>query len=152
MRLFVEVARSTFRRATTYRWATFAGVVTNTVFGFILAYVLLAVFAKRGTVGGFDATDAVTFTFVAQGLLMVVGVFGNVEMSERVRTGDVAVDLCRPYDFQSWWLAVHYGKAPFSSWWRRCSSRPPSWPPSPSSSVNHRPRTGHRRRECEDPP
>lgn len=113
MRLYVEVARLSFRRATTYRWATLAGVVTNTVFGFILAYVLLAVFAERGTIGGFDATDAMTFTFVTQGLLMAVGIFGSVEMAERIRTGDVAVDLCRPYDFQVWWLAVHYGRAPF---------------------------------------
>ena len=113
VRLYVEVARSTFRRVTTYRGATFAGVVTNTVFGFILAYVLLAVFNERGTVGSFDATDAVTYVFVTQALLMVVGVFGNLEMAERIRTGDVAVDLCRPYDFQGWWLAVHYGKAPF---------------------------------------
>lgn len=112
-RLYLEVGRSTFRRVTTYRAATLAGVVTNTVFGFILAYVLLAVFRERGTVGGFDATDAVTFVFVTQGMLMVIGIFGNFEMAERVRTGDVAVDLCRPYDFQAWWLAVHYGKAPF---------------------------------------
>ena len=113
MRLYVEVARSTFRRVTTYRGATFAGVVTNTVFGFILAYVLLAVFRERHTVGSFDTRDAVTFVFVTQGLLMVVGIFGNLEMAERIRTGDVAVDLCRPYDFQAWWIAVHYGKAPF---------------------------------------
>jgi ABC-2 type transport system permease protein len=113
VRLYVEVARSTFRRVTTYRAATVAGVVTNTVFGFILAYVLLAVFRQRGTVGGFDATDAVTFVFVTQGMLMVIGIFGNFEMAERIRTGDVAIDLSRPYDFQAWWLAVHYGKAPF---------------------------------------
>lgn len=113
VRLYLEVARSTFRRVTTYRGATFAGVVTNTIFGFILAYVLLAVFEQRPTVGGFDATDAVTFVFVTQGLLMVVGIFGNLEMADRIRTGDVAVDLCRPYDFQAWWIAVHYGKAPF---------------------------------------
>ena len=112
-RLYLEVARSTFRRVTTYRGATFAGVVTNTIFGFILAYVLLAVFRERGSTGGFDAKDAVTFVFVTQGLLMVVGIFGNLEMAERIRTGDVAVDLCRPYDFQAWWIAVHYGKAPF---------------------------------------
>ena len=64
-RLYVEVARSTFRRVTTYRGATLAGVVTNTVCGFILAYVLLAVFRERTIVGGFDATDAVTFSATA---------------------------------------------------------------------------------------
>ncbi len=119
MRLYWEVARTTARRLATYRAATFAGVVTNTVFGFILSYVLLAVFRQRPDIDGFDATDAVTFTFVAQGMLMVIGIFGNDnEQAERVRTGEVALDLCRPYDYQGWWAAVAYGKALFY-WWAR---------------------------------
>src|SRR5688572_25956183 len=97
----------------TYRGATVAGVFTNTIFGFILAYVLLAVFDQDPSIGGFDAIDAVTFTFVVQGLLMPIGVFGTTDMAERIRTGEVAVDLSRPYDFQLWWAAVAYGKAAF---------------------------------------
>ena len=58
MRLYWEVARTTARRLATYRAATFAGVVTNTVFGFILSYVLLAVFRERPDIDGFDAVDA----------------------------------------------------------------------------------------------
>lgn len=118
MRLYVEIARATHRRMSTYRGATFAGVFTNTVFGFILAYVLLAVFRARPTIGGFDAVDAVTFTFVTQGMLMVVGIFGDSEQSERIRTGEVAIDLARPYDYQGWWAAVAYGKAAFYSVFR----------------------------------
>lgn len=103
----------------TYRGATLAGVVTNTAFGFILSYVLLAVFRERGVVDGFDATDAVTFTFVAQGLLMPVGLFGSDrEMAERILTGEVAMDLSRPYDYQGWWAAVALGKAWFYVWAR----------------------------------
>jgi ABC-2 type transport system permease protein len=112
-RLYLEVARATTRRLTTYRGATIAGIFTNTIFGFILAYVLLAVFRERPDIGGFDAVDAVTFTFVTQGLLMPIGIFGTVDMAERIRTGEVAVDLSRPYDFQLWWAAVAYGKAAF---------------------------------------
>jgi ABC-2 type transport system permease protein len=119
MRLYWEVARATARRMATYRGAAFAGLVTNTVFGFILSYVLLAVYRERASVDGFDATDAVTFTFVAQGLLMVVGIFGtDMEMAERIRTGEVAMDLSRPYDFQGWWAAVAYGKSFFYAWAR----------------------------------
>lgn len=118
MRLYWEVARTTARRLSTYRAATFAGVVTNTVFGFILSYALLAVFEQRPDVGGFDARDAVTFTFVTQGMLMVIGVFGNNEQAERVKTGEVALDLCRPYDYQGWWAAVAYGKGSFYAWAR----------------------------------
>ena len=119
MRLYWEVARTTARRMATYRGATLAGIVTNTVFGFILSYVLLAVFRERPNIGGFDATDAVTFTFVTQGLLMVVGIFGTErEMAERIQTGEVAMDLSRPYDYQGWWAAAAYGKAFFYTWAR----------------------------------
>jgi ABC-2 type transport system permease protein len=119
VRLYWEVARTTARRLATYRAATLAGVVTNTIFGFILSYVLLAVFRERPEIDGFDAVDAVTFTFVTQGMLMVVGIFGtDLEQAERVRTGEVALDLCRPYDYQGWWAAVAYGRALYYSWAR----------------------------------
>jgi len=96
----------------TYRAATVAGVFTNTVFGFILAYVMLAVFEERPTIGGFDAVDAVTFTFVAQGMYaLTVGYFSAVELADRIKSGEVAVDLTRPYDFQGWWAAAGYGRA-----------------------------------------
>ncbi len=113
MRLYLEVARRTFRRIATYRGATVAGVFTNTVFGFLLAYVLLAVYRERSDVGGFDAVDAVTYTFVTQGLLMVLGMFSDTEIADRITTGDVIVDLQRPYDNQAWWAAVNYGKAAY---------------------------------------
>lgn len=113
MRLYVEVARRTYARVSTYRSATVAGVFTNTVFGFLLAYILLAVYRDRTVVGGFDAIDAVTFTFVAQGMLMVLGMFNDTEIADRISTGDVVVDLQRPYDHQAWWAGVSYGKAAY---------------------------------------
>ncbi len=111
MRLYLEVARRTFARMNTYRAATAAGVFTNAVWGVLLASVLLAVYDERRTVGGFDAVDAVSFVFVAQGLLMVLGLFGDTEMADRITTGDVVVDLQRPHDHQLWWAAVAYGQA-----------------------------------------
>jgi ABC-2 type transport system permease protein len=118
MRLYLEVARRTYHRIATYRGATFAGVFTNTVFGFLLAYVLLAVYRERTEVGGFDVTDAVTFTFVAQGLLMVLGMFSDTEIADRITTGDVIVDLQRPFDHQGWWAGVSVGKAAYYALFR----------------------------------
>ena len=113
MRLYLEVARRTYARTSTYRSATIAGVFTNTVFGFLLAYVLQAVYQERTLVGPFDVTDAVTFTFIAQGLLMPLGLFSTTEIADRIKTGDVIVDLQRPFDHQAWWAGVEYGKAGF---------------------------------------
>lgn len=107
------VARRSFRRYSTYRGATFAGVFTNTVFGFIQAYVLLAVLRQRREVGGFDAVDVVTFTFLSQGLLAAVAGFGPFELADRITSGDVVSDLYRPFDLQSWWIAQDAGRAGF---------------------------------------
>jgi ABC-2 type transport system permease protein len=74
---------------------------------------MLAVFQERPAIDGFDAVDAVTFTFVSQGMLMVIGIFGRTDQGVRIRTGEVAIDLSRPYDYQAWWAAVAYGRSIF---------------------------------------
>lgn len=114
MRLLWEVARRAFRRFSTYRSATFAGVFTNTVFGFIKAAILVAVFRERSMIGGFDVRDAVTFTFVSQGFLVVMGAFaGHLPLAERIVSGDVVTDLYRPVDLQLFELASDVGRAAF---------------------------------------
>lgn len=121
MRLFYEVAKRAFGRNATYRGATFAGVFTNTIFGFVKASILLAVYRQRPDVGGFDAVDAVTFTFVTQGMLNVVGAFaGHLELADRIQTGDVVTDIYRPIDIQLWWLAQDFGRAAFQTTIRGC--------------------------------
>jgi ABC-2 type transport system permease protein len=111
--LYWAVTRRSFRRYSTYRGATFAGAFTNTVFGFIQVYVLLAVFRERSDVGGLDAVDVVTFAFVTQGLLAVMSVFGSLDLADRITSGDVVSDLYRPFDLQAWWLAQDVGRAAF---------------------------------------
>lgn len=111
MVLYLHLMGCGWRRWSTYRAATVAGAFTNTVFGFLLASVLLAVFRGRPEINGFDADQAVTFTFLAQGFLAPVSVFGWQEVARRIRTGDVASDLQRPADFQLWWLAQDLGRA-----------------------------------------
>ncbi|MGH9284775.1 MAG: ABC transporter permease [Acidimicrobiales bacterium] len=113
MRLYWEVARRGYRRFATYRGATAAGVFTNTVFGFLRGYVLLGVFRHRGEVGGLDAGEALTFVFVTQGFIALVGAFSALDISARIRTGDVVTDLYRPVDFQAYWLAHDLGRAAF---------------------------------------
>jgi ABC-2 type transport system permease protein len=115
VRLYLAVARHSFRRYSTYRVATAAGAITNTVFGTIRAFVLIALWHARPDLGGYDVTDAVTFCFLSQALIAPVAVFGpnTLELAQRVRTGDIAIDLYRPADLQAWWLATDAGRAAF---------------------------------------
>ncbi|MFD7260827.1 ABC transporter permease [Streptomyces sp. NPDC059874] len=116
MRLYPAVAAGGFRRYATYGTATAAGVFTNTVFGFIVAYTYIALWGERPGLGGYDQAQALTFVWVSQSLLAAGALIGGgfqEEIQERVRTGDIAVDLYRPADLQMWWLAADMGRAAF---------------------------------------
>ncbi|MFI5670250.1 ABC transporter permease [Streptomyces sp. NPDC051704] len=115
-RLYPAVAAGGFRRYATYGTATAAGVFTNTVFGFVLAYTYVALWDERPGLGGYDQAQALTFVWVSQALLAAGALIGGgfqEEMQERIRTGDIAVDLYRPADLQMWWLAADLGRAGF---------------------------------------
>lgn len=85
-----------FARYAAYPAATWAGLFTNTVFGFLRAYVILALYAHRPVIGGYDAAAAVTYTWLTQALIMTVFIWGWRDLSLRIRTGDIALDLVRP--------------------------------------------------------
>jgi ABC-2 type transport system permease protein len=114
--VYFAVAAGGFRRYSTYRVATAAGVFTNTVFGFILAYTFTALWSERPHLGGYDESQALTFVWTGQALLAAAALIGGgfqEELQERIRTGDVAVDLYRPADLQLWWLSADLGRACF---------------------------------------
>ncbi|MET9292865.1 ABC-2 family transporter protein [Streptomyces sp. NPDC003077] len=114
---FPVVAVNGFRRYATYRTATLAGLFTNTVFGFVIAYVYTALWDQRPHLGGYELSQALTFVWLGQALLAAMGLLTGgafqEELQERIRTGDVAVDLYRPADLQLWWLAADLGRAVF---------------------------------------
>jgi ABC-2 type transport system permease protein len=111
VRLYWEIARRGYSRYAAYPAATLAGIFTNTIFGFLQAYILLALFENRTDIGGYEPTDAVTYVWFAQAMLMTVYAFGWFEVALRIRSGDVAADLARPLDPLRYWLAFDLGRA-----------------------------------------
>lgn len=114
--VYFAVAAGSFRRYATYRVATTAGIFTNTVFGFILAYTFLALWSERPGLGGYDQAQALTFVWMGQAMLAAAALIGGGfqdELQERIRTGDVVIDLYRPVDLQLWWLTADLGRAAF---------------------------------------
>lgn len=114
MSAYPALVAAGFRRFSTYRAATAAGALTNSVFGAVKAAVLVGtVTAAGGAVAGYDAQQAATYAWVTQALLAPVSVFADDEVAKRVRTGDIAVDLARPIDpqFAAW--ATDLGRAAY---------------------------------------
>lgn len=113
-RLYVRLVAAGFRRWSTYRVAALAGLSTNLMFGFMRCAVLLTIFSGAAGVAGYDPSAAVTFVWVGQALIDLVLAWGRVEFPERVRSGDIAIDLVRPWDLQLAMLADDVGRAGFS--------------------------------------
>jgi viologen exporter family transport system permease protein len=111
---YPQLLRAGYLRYASYRQATVAGLLTNIVFDLLRVAVLVAVLAQRGTVAGYDVATAVTYVWLGQGLLAVVLLWGPPELAQRVRTGDVVVDLGRPWDLQAAMLATDLGRAGYA--------------------------------------
>ena len=106
------LARAGFRRYSTYRLATLAGLTANTVFGLIRASILLTALASAGTtIAGYTPAQASSYVWWGQGLIASVGLFGWSEVADRVRSGDIAVDFARPLDPQLAYLSADLGRA-----------------------------------------
>ncbi len=113
-RVLVALAGAGFRRYATYRQATIAGAFTNTVFGFVRCYILLSVADVTGSLAGYAPGQVVTYVWVGQGLLAVVNYWGQQDLPERVRSGEVVSDLLRPVDLMAQFVANDVGRAGYA--------------------------------------
>lgn len=111
--LATHLIRLGFRRYSTYRAATWAGVFTNLVWGVLLTSVIDALFAVRDVgaeVSGYTRGELITQVWLAQGLLAAMSIWGYTDITERITSGDVVIDLYRPTNFRTYWMWVDYGR------------------------------------------
>lgn len=115
LRVAWAYARSGYRRYAQYPLAAAAGAFTNTLFAVVSVSILgAAVTGAGGSLRGFDADSVEAYIWYGQGILSTIHVFHWAELVDRVRTGDVVVDLTRPVDLQAGMLATDLGRAWFA--------------------------------------
>ncbi len=108
---YLALARAGFRRWSSYRAATVAGVLTNTAFGFLRVAILFAALRAGGAIGGYTPDQAATYTWLTQALIMTIAMWNWVDLATRIQTGDIVTDLQRPIDLQGAYLAEDLGRA-----------------------------------------
>jgi len=115
MRLYFEIALRAFRRATTYRSAYVAGILTNAFFGALRSFMYIAIYGAGGAVAGFTLSDAISYTWVTQSLISIgAGWVASRELMGTIRSGDVITDLSRPWNFYGYWLSQSLGERGFN--------------------------------------
>jgi ABC-2 type transport system permease protein len=112
MEAYLGFARRGFQRAITYRFQFWSELVVNLLFMYIFVSVWRALYAGRGSVAGYDRSRLLTYIIVTQTLITFQFTVGTWRVIEaKVRSGEVAIDLARPVDFQGMMLATSLGAA-----------------------------------------
>jgi ABC-2 type transport system permease protein len=110
LRFYFAVGWTAFQRQLVYRWANFAGLITNIFFGSIFSYVIIALYHARPAVNGYDVLDSLRYTWLVQALIMVVLPFGWYDLMQTIRSGEVVSDLSKPCDFYWYWFSREVGR------------------------------------------
>ncbi|MEV0434932.1 ABC-2 family transporter protein [Nocardia sp. NPDC050413] len=110
--MYWTLVRAGFKRQAQYKLAMFAGLFTNCIFGFVRAAVMVAAVRSAGDFGGYDEATIAAYVWLSQALLGATQFMGPpIDLVERIKTGDVAIDFLRPVDVQLGYLAADMGRA-----------------------------------------
>lgn len=98
---YIALASINIQRSLTYRIPFFMSLLASLIQIFVMYYIWMAVFKHRISMAGFNVSDMITYLIISQGLNNVYGWYNATErnISGRIRTGDIALDLIRPIDF-----------------------------------------------------
>ena len=118
VRVYAELARRAWQRQRAYGNANLAGLFTNSFFGYIRVVPLIAAFASRPEISGYDRDAAITWNWLVQSLITIVALWGWWEVALTIRSGGVAIDLARPIHYLGYWLARDVGRAAYSTVYR----------------------------------
>lgn len=113
MRVYLEALRMSYRRYRTYGAATLAGLATNGFFGLLRSAVFVAFYAQRPVAEGYSLHDALTYVWLTQGMIMPLYLWGWLEIAETIRTGAIASDLAKPFNYFGFWLSRDLGRAAY---------------------------------------
>jgi ABC-2 type transport system permease protein len=109
---YLGFAKRGFQRAITYRIQFWSELVINILFMYVYLCVWRALYHQQGAVEGYDRAGLLTYIVVSQTMFTLqFGVRAWVMIEGKVRTGEVAIDLVRPVDFQGMILATAVGAA-----------------------------------------
>ncbi|MDO8799804.1 hypothetical protein [Phenylobacterium sp.] len=106
LRPYAAAFSSRFLLMMQYRAAALAGFFTQCWFGAVHVMVLAAFYLgapEAAAESPLSLSQAITYTWLAQGLLAVLPWVGDPEIADGVRTGAISYDRLRPVDAYTLW-------------------------------------------------
>ena len=111
MRPYLEFIKRSFRKRMQYRAANLAGLTTNFFFAAVRILVFSAFYAHHSSPEPLSLGEVITYICLTQAFIMAIPAWGTPDVAQTIRTGDVALQLTKPVDFQFYWFSDELGRS-----------------------------------------
>ncbi|MEG6522502.1 ABC transporter permease [Desulfotomaculum sp. 1211_IL3151] len=112
--MYWEFSRKSFQRAAAYRFDAWIRVISNIMLLFMWGFIWYGLYGGQDTVEGVSFEAMLGYILISQALQGIHGAGTPLwEIQERVRTGDIAMELLRPYDYPLRMLFSDFGSIAF---------------------------------------
>jgi ABC-2 type transport system permease protein len=99
-KMYWEFSRISFRRSAAYRFDVWTRIAGNVMFLFMWGFIWYALYYGKETVEGVSFQAMLGYIMISQALQGIHGAGTQLwEIQERVRTGDIAMEMLKPYDY-----------------------------------------------------
>ncbi|WEG12185.1 ABC transporter permease [Pullulanibacillus sp. KACC 23026] len=106
MRTYYAVLRLRLLNGLQYRGAAFAGVATQFCWGSIYIMIYEAFYSHAGSPPPMTLKELVAYIWLQQALLaLIVLWFRDNDLFDLIAKGNIAYELCRPFDMYSFWFS-----------------------------------------------
>ena len=106
MRPYVSFLKLRLNMGMQYRTAAFAGVATQFFWGMIIIMVFEAFYQHATKTPPISLPQIITYVWLQQAFLVFVTMwFRDNELFELITSGNIAYELCRPWELYGFWYA-----------------------------------------------
>lgn len=106
MKKYFAIFRMRLIAGLQYRAAAWAGVCTQFFWGFLYIMIYAAFYRSASAEPPMPFSQLVAYTWLQQAFLAVIMLWAqDQELFDSIRTGNVAYELCRPYDLYTFWFS-----------------------------------------------
>lgn len=110
LRMYGVFTRKSFQRAAAYRFDAWTRILGNVIMLFIWGFIWYALYRGKGSVESVTFHSMLSYILISQALQGIHGAGTPLwEIQERVRTGDIAMEMLKPYDYPLRMLFTDFG-------------------------------------------